>query len=210
MTEDGGDRLSRWSRLKLAAQTPEAEADLMQVAELEPAPAPAPEIVEGEIPEAELLEKLGLPDPDTMAAGDDFSAFMSKSVPDFLRKRALRRLWLSNPLLANVDGLVDYGDDFTDAATVPDVLNTIYKVGQGMVSRIEKALDELAGDDPVADAAASSPEAEEDASGDTGSQVDPLDAAKMIDPPDEITGIEPPAAMLELPQRPRRMRFEAG
>jgi hypothetical protein len=208
MTEDGGDRLSRWSRLKLAAQTPEAEADLMQVAELEP--APAPEIVEGEIPEAELLEKLGLPDPDTMAAGDDFSAFMSKSVPDFLRKRALRRLWLSNPLLANVDGLVDYGDDFTDAATVPDVLNTIYKVGQGMVSRIEKALDELAGDDPVANAAPSSPEAEEDVSGETDSQVESLDAAKVIDPPDEITGIEPPAAMLELPQRPRRMRFEAG
>ena len=62
--------------------------------------------------DAELLEELDLPDPDTMEMGDDFSVFMSKTVPDRIRRRALRTLWRSNPVLANVDMLVDYGDDF--------------------------------------------------------------------------------------------------
>ena len=37
--------------------------------------------------------------------GDDFSGFMARNVPDHLRRRALRKLWVSNPVLANLDGL---------------------------------------------------------------------------------------------------------
>ncbi|MEK9814241.1 MAG: DUF3306 domain-containing protein, partial [Paracoccaceae bacterium] len=62
----------------------------------------------------EVLKELGLPDPDTLEPGDDFKVFMKEVVPERLRRRALKKLWLSNPLLANVDGLVDYGEDFTD------------------------------------------------------------------------------------------------
>jgi hypothetical protein len=88
--------------------------------------------------DAELCEDLGLPDPDALQQGDDFSAFMSKAVPDRLRRRALRRLWLSNPVLANVDGLVDYGQDFTDSATVIENLQTAYQVGRGMTAHVEE------------------------------------------------------------------------
>ena len=88
--------------------------------------------------DAELCEDLGLPDPDKMQTGDDFSAFMSRAVPDRLRRRALRRLWRSNPVLANVDGLVDYGGDFTDSATVIENLQTAYQVGRGMTAHIEE------------------------------------------------------------------------
>jgi hypothetical protein len=46
--------------------------------------------------EAEMLEALDLPDPDTLTQGDDFSVFMAKTVPDQIRRRALRTLWRSN------------------------------------------------------------------------------------------------------------------
>ena len=76
-----------------------------------------------EMSDAELLATFDLPDPETMKMGDDFSVFMSKAIPDRLRRMALRKLWVSNPVLANVDSLVDYGEDYTDAAMV--IENTV-------------------------------------------------------------------------------------
>lgn len=86
--------------------------------------------------EAEVLRQLDLPDPDSLGPGDDFSAFMKSAVPISIRRRALRKLWLSNPVLANLDELVDYGEDFTDAATVVDNLQTAYQVGKGMLRHV--------------------------------------------------------------------------
>ena len=66
---------SRWSRLKQ-----EAKAEPVEV-------APEVAVSEPEVPVAddrpdeEVLEELGLPDPDTMKPGDNFAAFMSKAVP---------------------------------------------------------------------------------------------------------------------------------
>ncbi len=88
--------------------------------------------------DAELLEEFGLPDPETLKMGDDFSVFMSKAIPDRLRRRALRTLWRSNPVLANVDMLVDYGEDFTDSATVVENMQTAYQVGKGMLKHVEE------------------------------------------------------------------------
>ena len=88
--------------------------------------------------DAELLEELKLPDPDTMEMGDDFSVFMSKVVPDRIRRRALRTLWRSNPVLANVDMLVDYGEDFTDAAMAVENIQTAYQVGKGMLKHVQE------------------------------------------------------------------------
>jgi len=132
---------SRWSRLK---REPEAEKPEAEPAE--PAPGQAEISIEppdGEKPVAEmsddeLLEKFSLPDPDTMKAGDNFSAFMNQAIPDRLRRRALRVLWGSNPILANLDELVDYGDDFTDAATVVENMQTIYQVGKGSAWKFQE------------------------------------------------------------------------
>ena len=88
--------------------------------------------------DAELLEELELPDPDTLKMGDDFSVFMSKAVPDRIRRRALRTLWRSNPVLANVDMLVDYGEDFTDSAMVVENMQTAYQVGKGMLKHVQE------------------------------------------------------------------------
>ena len=119
----------RWSRRKRAVADSEAEAETAPVEE-------SPQGPDETLPEEDLLKKLGLPDPDTLGEGDDFSAFLKKGVPEFLKNRALRRLWLSNPALANLDGLLDYGEDFTDAAKVPAVVTTAYRVGRGFLRDI--------------------------------------------------------------------------
>jgi hypothetical protein len=100
------------------------------------------EAIEADKTDEELLEELGLPDPDTMTKDDDFTVFMGKMVPDRLRRRALRTLWRSNPVLANLDELVDYGGDFTDAATVVENLQTTYQVGKGMLKHVVKMAEE--------------------------------------------------------------------
>ena len=126
------DRLSRWSRRKMKARRGRPEADPEDI--LEPAETPLVEQPETELSpeeEAEVLRRLDLPEPESLKAGDDFSRFLQSGVPDQIRRKALRLLWRSNPILANVDGLVDYGEDFTDAATVIENLKTVFVVGHG-------------------------------------------------------------------------------
>lgn len=111
----------------------------------------------------ELLEEFGLPDPDSLKLGDDVRGFMSKAVPDRLRRRALRQLWKLNPVLANVDGLVDYGQDFTDSAMVVENLQTAYQVGKGMLSHVQemaRQAEEKLAKAEMAEAASEEPELE--------------------------------------------------
>lgn len=70
-----------------------------------------------------------------MGPGDDFRAFLQTAVPDHLRRRALRRLWVSNPVLANLDGLNDYDGDFTGGSVAQGMLKTAYQVGRGIVKQ---------------------------------------------------------------------------
>ena len=86
--------------------------------------------------DVEILEELGLPDPDVMVQGDDFKAFLSKTVPAHLRKRALRKLWRSNSVLACVDGLNDYDDDYLTGSYGQGPISTTYQVGKGMLSHL--------------------------------------------------------------------------
>ncbi len=88
--------------------------------------------------DAEILEQLDLPDPETLGVEDDFKVFWSKAVPSRIRTRAMRRLWQVNPILANVDGLVGYGEDFTDAALIIEGMETSYQVGKGMTAHVEE------------------------------------------------------------------------
>ena len=92
--------------------------------------------------EEEILAALGLPDPDAMGAGDDFAAFMSRAVPAALRRRALRRLWTSRPVLANLDRLVDYDDDYTGGGVPMGSLRTAYTVGRGLLAQTERLAEE--------------------------------------------------------------------
>jgi hypothetical protein len=152
-----------WSRRKARVAAEDA-ADLEARAESERAEARAS--LE-EKSDAEVLELLGLPDPDTLNKGDDFSAFMAEAVPDRIRRWALRRLWATNPALANLDGLLDYGEDFTDKAMVIENMQTAYQVGKGMLTHVQKlareaeALGAMAETEAEAESDAPQPEAED-------------------------------------------------
>ena len=49
---------------------------------------------------------------------------------------ALRRLWRLNPLFGVVDDMVEYGEDYTDAATVIEGMQTAYTVGKGYAKEV--------------------------------------------------------------------------
>jgi hypothetical protein len=121
-----------WSRRRAAVKAEEAAIVEAEAQRKEIDVAKAME----EKPDEVILEELGLKDPDLMQMGDDFSAFMQKAVPERLRRRALRKLWVSNPVLANLDGLVDHGEDYSDAATVIPDMKTTYQVGKGLLKHV--------------------------------------------------------------------------
>lgn len=137
-------------RTQVLAEDQAAAAQQLAAADAEALAALAEE--QAALSEPELLARLGLPDPDGLKAGDDFTAFLRREVPGFLRQRALRQLWRSNPVLANLDGLVDHGEDFTDAATVKPAMQTVYRVGSGMVERALESVERL-----IAEAEAGNP-----------------------------------------------------
>jgi hypothetical protein len=86
--------------------------------------------------EAENFEDF---DFDALDYDSDYTRFMKGGVPEAVRKRALRMLWGSNPILANIDGLNDYDDDFTDAAlAVKGLLKTSYKADSGYLTDEER------------------------------------------------------------------------
>lgn len=86
----------------------------------------------------EILQEFGLPEPETLQAGDDFSGFMAAGVPEHLKRVALRTLWRSNPVLACVDGLNEYDDDYRAAMLLSEPVKTAYQVGKGMKSHLDE------------------------------------------------------------------------
>lgn len=119
--------LGRWSRRKAEAREPSEE----------PAASEAPDTEA----ESASIDPADLPDLDSLDADSDFSVFMRKGVPGPLRTLALRKLWRLNPTLANLDGLVDYGEDLTGSFKVVAKLKSAYEVGKGFL-RDEKAAEE--------------------------------------------------------------------
>lgn len=160
---------SRWARRKAESRSGTIVEDEVPEAE---AAEPAPEDTEAtESPEdPEDHPAMGI-DVETLDYDSDFTVFMHEKVPEVLRRKALRALWHSNPILANVDGLNDYDEDFTDGATVVEGLKAAYdeavrrrsaeeakaaKGGEGAAPPADaEAVDEdetEAGEDLVADA----------------------------------------------------------
>lgn len=145
-------RLQRWSRRKAEAgkeTSRQAELPISPAVEAEPSPEAQELALNETLPQHEVLEKYGLPDPDNIELGTDITGFMRKEIPELLRRKALRGLWKSNPVLAVLDGLNDYDEDFTDAGTAAGSIKTLYKVGQGLFDKTAKRdekVDEQAGE----------------------------------------------------------------
>lgn len=98
---------------------------------------------ECELSDDELCKKYELPALDDLNDPEAIKQFLKQGVPQRLKTLALRRLWRLNPVLANLDGLVDYGDDFANPPLIGDAVKTAYQVGKGMLKHIQ-ALEEEA------------------------------------------------------------------
>ncbi|HAR52367.1 DUF3306 domain-containing protein [Roseovarius nubinhibens] len=142
-----------WSRRRAAVEA-ESQAQAQALSEAELA---AQEAALAAREDDEILAELELPAPETLETPEAVRNFLKSALPMRLRNRALRQLWGMNPTLANLDGLVDYGEDFTDSATVVANMQTIYEVGRGMVKR---ALDLPEEDAPEAEALVAEAEGE--------------------------------------------------
>ncbi|MDA7426681.1 DUF3306 domain-containing protein [Thalassococcus lentus] len=149
---------SFWERRRAAVEAEErAEQDALAQAE-----AQAREAALEEKTDEELLTELELDAPETLDSPEELRKFLTDAVPQRLKTRALRRMWRLNPVLANLDGLVDYGEDFTDSANVVENMQTAYQVGKGMLKHVEE-MARQAEEKAKALAAANDPEAETEA-----------------------------------------------
>jgi len=196
-----------WSARR--ARVAEEEEALREV-ESEKAQAQLNEAQEEKSDEEILLEH-NLPDPDNLTSDDNVAGFMAKSVPERLRRRALRRFWRLNPILANVDGLVDYGENYTDAATVVENLMSTYQVGKGMLAHVEY-LAELAKkkeDEAEQELAEAEENLEEETPNDMSLTASEDEISDQVCHEDQF--ITPEAVkednIAEAPLKPRRMRF---
>lgn len=193
-----------WSRRR--AQVAKAEAAELQAAEVEARVAEDAKLEQR--PDEEILADLDLPAPEEMVSTEQVQALLKAAVPQRLKTRALRRMWRLNPVLANVDGLVDYGEDYTDAAVVVENLQTLYKVGKGMFDKaVEAAKAEAAAVAKAEANEADSADAPDHAGGDDVPEADPTaetqaQAAPDVDPAQADLTEDAPVA-----QAARRMRF---
>ena len=183
-----------------AAVAKEAEAEAAALVAEEEARSEA-ELAERS--DEEILAELDLPEPETLESPEAVREFMASAVPQRLKTRALRRLWRLNPVLANLDGLVDYGQDFTDSAMVVENLQTAYQVGKGMLSHIEYLAEKAA----EAEAAAEEAEAEDE---DEVIEIEVADLetaepAPLPETPEPVAAVAPEAEVYV--PRPRRMTF---
>ncbi|MEQ8292910.1 MAG: DUF3306 domain-containing protein [Roseovarius sp.] len=120
-----------WTRRKAAV----AAEEQAEIAARDAAERQAQEQALAERPDAELLAEAGMPEPETLTTAEEVQDFLKTALPQRLKARALRRLWRLNPVLANLDGLVDYGEDYTDATRVIENMQTVYQVGKGMFDK---------------------------------------------------------------------------
>lgn len=156
MSSEGKGRLARWSQRKAevgrrrgaAAPTiPEEPGDVPATRVEPPEEArSAPQTAEQPAREPDL------PDVESLTAESDFTAFMKEGVPAGLRRLALRKLWASDPMFNIIDEMVEYGEDYTDAATVVAGMNSAWEAGRGYTRKtVESEPDDKVAPDDAQD-----------------------------------------------------------
>ncbi|SUS06173.1 conserved hypothetical protein [Candidatus Defluviicoccus seviourii] len=165
------DRLSRWSRLKAEAAAGTAEAETRESAAMPEDGAIVAEQQAADTPPDAAPE---LPDLATLTADSDYTVFLAAGVAEETRREALRILWRSDPVLANLSGLNDYDDDYRAIGTVQEVVETVYKAGAGYLEQLAAAADA-----ETEDAAPPPAQGEEEA--EAGEQAEAADGVERPD-----------------------------
>jgi hypothetical protein len=161
-------RLRRKEKVSRGEDVPETLEEEQAAASV-PAPDPTAESEEdAALDDNQLLQKYGLSNPEEIEDEAGLEAFMENGLPDRLRQMALRRMWRLNPLFRFADEMVEYGENYTDAATVIEGMTTAYQVGKGYLQKAFDALDDeegvaegdglpLSGEGPATQSAAGTP-----------------------------------------------------
>ena len=212
-------RFGRWSRKKQALRQEEQSVEATQ--EIVESPEEDELAINEALPEEELLAKYDLPDPEKIELGTDITGFMNKEIPEFLRRKALRSLWRSNPVLHVLDGLNDYDEDYTDAAYAGQVVNTVYKVGEGMFKKVKRIDEALEGNGETQPKSSPQPEVINDESVNYAHSVDAMrglnqessgellaQTQSLIEADNEKAALEQDAEEPQIFQYKPRMRFE--
>ncbi len=72
-----------------------------------------------------------LPPIESLEKDSDFTPFFGPNVPDFLKRRAFKALWMSNPLFGFRDGLNDYDENFRLIDKLITAADSDYRPGKG-------------------------------------------------------------------------------
>lgn len=147
-------RLERWSRLKRnVPQDQDAPPASLPAEESVDEMAAEPTASSNEVepphtdatqapPEPGSLDHT-LPDPETLEAGSDFSAFMVPGVSGALRRRALKRLWATGNYNVR-DGLDDYDADYNKLLKpmASELASKLRRWTHKVEEAVDKSLDE--------------------------------------------------------------------
>lgn len=201
---------SRWSRRKRVSQ----------VEDTAPAPDAAEQAAEDAAHEAAEAARLEEEEANRLAAeavdldaahyGDDFSVFLKRGVPQLLRRRALRQFFGSDPLLANLDGLNDYDEDYNNPAH--RVYKSAWDAVKGYAEKAQELTEGVAPRDPVEGPGAEAapepvpePEDEVVAASDPASDPAPDPAPEAVDEAPEPRADAVPETEPDAPEAPRRV-----
>lgn len=139
---------ARWARRK--AQVAREETEEKQEVEPDAAELAANRAAA----EAVDLDRLG---PDS-----DLRVFLRRGVPETLKNQALRAVWRSDPVFANLDGMVDYGEDFGRKDLILKTFTSAWQAGRGYLDKVAEAAEtpqppEPTGETEAAEAPAPAP-----------------------------------------------------
>jgi len=90
-----------------------------------------------------------LPPLESLTKESDFTPFLADNIPEFIRNRALKILWRSNPLFGFQDGLDDYAENYRVIdKLITAATDSIYRPGKGYAVMEEDEIDDEADDEP--------------------------------------------------------------
>ena len=190
LTRSLSARLRRKEKVARGEAVPDLPEDVVP-------PDPAGDVEtdeEAALSDDELLAKYGVEDPEAIEDESKLDTLLQGQFPDRIRQMALRRMWRLNPLFRFADEMVEYGENYTDAATVIDGMQTAYQVGKGYLQQAFDAVDDDTGN---AAAPAAGPQKTGGAAADTAEAESARpDATSDTDPSsqDEGDAVPDPAA----------------
>lgn len=135
MADEERGVLARWSQRKRDVAREET------LSPVEPE-EPAVEAEESEEDEEAAFNRAAAEAVDLDALGyeSDFSVFFRRGVPAALQSAARAKLWRSSPVLANLDQMNEYDEDFASRKLILKSFKSAWQAGRGYLDKVERVL----------------------------------------------------------------------